>query len=94
MARQAREKSSTGVYHVILKGLDGRSIFLDHEDRLMSMDKLEKARQAGGFKLYAYCLMDNHVHLLMKEGETLGQSIKRITVGFVQLHNKKWILVC
>jgi REP element-mobilizing transposase RayT len=90
MARQAREKSSTGIYHVILKGLDGRNIFLDDADRLMFMDKLKKARQAGGFKLYAYCLMDNHVHLLMKEEEELGQSIKRITVGYVQLHNNKY----
>ncbi len=44
----------------------------------------------GGFELYAYCLMDNHVHLLIKEGEELGTSIKRITVGYVQLHNNKY----
>ena len=90
MARQAREKSSTGIYHVILKGQDGRNIFLDDEDRLIFMDKLEKAKQAGGFKLYAYCLMDNHVHLLLKVGEAVGESIKRITVGYVQLHNNKY----
>ena len=90
MARQARQKSSTGIYHVVLKGLDGRNIFLDDADRLMFIDKLKKARQAGGFKLYAYCLMDNHVHLLVKEEEELGQSIKRITVGYVQLHNNKY----
>ncbi|WP_296561632.1 transposase [uncultured Acetobacterium sp.] len=40
--------------------------------------------------MYAYCLMDNHVHLLIKEGEELGTSIKRITVGYVQLHNNKY----
>ena len=34
--------------------------------------------------------MDNHVHLLLKEGEELGTSIKRITVGYVQLHNNKY----
>ncbi|MBC3805213.1 hypothetical protein GH808_12365 [Acetobacterium fimetarium] len=34
--------------------------------------------------------MDNHVHLLLKEGEELGTSIKRITVGNVQLHNIKY----
>ena len=90
MARQARQKSYTGIYHVILKGLDGRNIFPDDADRLMFMDKLKKARELGGFKLYAYCLMDNHVHLLVKEEEELGQSIKRITVGYVQLHNNKY----
>ena len=90
MARQAREKSTTGIYHVMLKGLDGRNIFLDDADRALFLEKLDKAREAGGFELYAYCLMDNHVHLLLKEGEELGTSIKRITVGYVQLHNNKY----
>ncbi len=81
MARQARVKSATSIYHVMLKGLDGRNIFLE---------KLNKAREIGGFELYAYCLMDNHVHLLIKEGEELGTSIKRMTVGYVQLHNNKY----
>ena len=90
MARQARVKSTTGIYHVILKGLDGRNIFLDDSDRSIFIEKLNKAREAGGFQLYAYCLMDNHIHLLIKEGEELGTSIKRITVGYVQLHNNKY----
>jgi len=90
MARQARVKSATGIYHVLLKGLDGRNLFLDDSDRSIFMEKLNKARETGGFQLYAYCLMDNHVHLLIKEGEALGTSIKRITVGYVQLHNRKY----
>ncbi|MBC3798412.1 REP-associated tyrosine transposase [Acetobacterium tundrae] len=90
MARQARKKSTTGIYHVMLKGLDGRNIFLDDTDRSIFMEKLNKARETGGFQLYAYCLMDNHVHLLIKEGEELGTSIKRMTVGYVQLHNNKY----
>lgn len=90
MVRQARIKSATGIHHVMLKGLDGRHIFLDDSDRSIFMEKLNKARKTGGFQLYAYCLMDNHVHLLIKEGEELGTSIKRITVGYVQLHNNKY----
>jgi REP element-mobilizing transposase RayT len=90
MARQARVKSVTGIYHVMLKGLDGRNIFLDDADRSIFMEKLNKAREIGGFELYAYCLMDNHVHLLIKEGEELGTSIKRMTVGYVQVHNNKY----
>lgn len=90
MARQARIRSTTGIYHVMLKGIDGRDIFCDDADRSIFMEKLNKAKVAGGFQLYAYCLMDNHVHLLVKEGEELGTSIKRITVGYVQLYNKKY----
>ncbi|MDO9492907.1 transposase [Acetobacterium sp.] len=90
MARLARIKSTTGVYHVMLKGIDSRNIFMDEEDKLFFMEKLIRARELGEFKLYAYCLMDNHVHLLLKEGEELGVSIKRITVGYVRYHNQKY----
>lgn len=90
MARQEWVKSTTGIDPVVLKGLDGRNIFLDDSDRSLFMDKLTKARETGGFQLYGYCLMDNHVHLLIKEGEELGTSIERITVGYVQLHYNKY----
>ena len=45
MARQARKKSITGIYHVILKGIDGRNLFMDDSDRLIFMEKLNKARE-------------------------------------------------
>ncbi len=89
MARQAREKSSTGIYHIMLRGIDGRNLFLDNEDRRVFIEKLLSAKTNGGFKLYGFCLMDNHVHLLMKESEDIGTSIKRITIGYVQWHNNK-----
>ena len=90
MPRQAREKSETGIYHVMLKGIDGRNIFLDDDDRKWFLLRLFKAKEKAGFELYGYCLMDNHVHLLLKENEGLGVSIKRITVGYVQWHNNKY----
>lgn len=90
MARQARRKSNTGIYHIMLKGMDGRDIFLDNEDRETFIEKLLSARERSGFKLYGYCLMDNHIHLLMEENEEIGTSVKRITVGYVQLHNNKY----
>lgn len=48
--------------HVI--GLDGRNIFLADSYRSIFMEKLNKARENGGFQLYAHCLVDNHVHPL------------------------------
>jgi REP element-mobilizing transposase RayT len=49
-----------------------------------------KAKELGNFKLYGYCLMDNHVHLLVEDREDIGTSIKRITVSYVQWHNNKY----
>lgn len=90
MARQPRVRSATGINHAVLKGIDGRNIFLDEEDKSIFIEKLMKARELGEFQIIADYLMVNHVHLLIKEGEELGTSIKRITVGYVQLHNNKY----
>ena len=87
MPRYPIKRSLSGIYHIMLKGIDGRDIFLDDEDRIKFIENTVKARGKGNFKLHAYCLMDNHVHLLIKENEEIGTSIKRITVGCVQWHN-------
>ncbi|SHK46794.1 transposase, partial [Paramaledivibacter caminithermalis] len=88
MGREKRKRSITGIYHIMLRGIDGQNIFIDDEDREKFMKALFKAK--GQFLLYGYCLMDNHVHLLIKEDEEIGTSIKRITVGCVQWHNNKY----
>lgn len=90
MPRQVRKRSSTGMYHIMLRGIDKRNIFLDDEDRERFLGNVEKAKQVGNFKLFGYCLMDNHVHLLVKEDEEIGTSIKRISVGYVGWHNRKY----
>ncbi|WP_432401570.1 transposase [Wukongibacter sp. M2B1] len=92
MPRQRREKSSTGIYHIMMRGIDKREIFIDDEDREIFLSYLFRAKQKSNYKIYGYCLMGNHVHILMKEGnEEIGASIKRITVGYVQFHNDKYL---
>ncbi len=91
MSRQSRQKSRTGIYHIMLRGIDKREIFLDDQDREKFLSYLSRAKEKSNCIIYGYCLMDNHVHILMKEGhEHIGASIKRITVGYVQWHNLKY----
>ncbi|MBU5676155.1 transposase [Alkaliphilus sp. MSJ-5] len=90
MAREARKRSNTGIYHVMLRGIDKRDIFLDDEDRKKFIENVIRAKEAGGFEIYGYCLMDNHIHMLIKEDEEIGISIKRITVGYIGWHNNKY----
>lgn len=89
MARQPRQKSESGIYHVMLKGIDGRNIFLHEGDRKKFIDQVLQAKEKDDFSLLAYCLMDNHVHLLLEE-EELGATIKRIAVGYVLWHNNQY----
>lgn len=90
MARQARKKSSTNIYHTMVRGIDRRNIFLENEDKEMFLGKLFVAKEKADFNLFGYCLMDNHVHLLLKESEEIGNIMKRITVAYVSWHNHKY----
>ena len=94
MSRAARVQSITGIYHVMLRGADRRILFSDDEDCRGFLLSLQHAKAAGGCKLYAYCLMGNHVHLLMKEEqEPLGNVIKRLSVSYVYHYNEKYDLL-
>ncbi len=89
MSRRARTKSITGIYHIMLGEIDKRDMFLDSDDKLKFLESTERAKEKGNFKVLGYFLMDNHIHMLLKEDEEIGTSIKRITVSYVGCHNKK-----
>jgi putative transposase len=91
MARHARKKSSSGVYHVIVRGANRQEIFHDEEDRLKFLDILQKYKAKSGLTFYAWCLMGNHVHFLVKEGsESISVVMKRIGVSYASYYNWKY----
>jgi len=91
MARTAREKSSTGIYHVMLRGINRQDIFEDDKDRERFIDTLARYKRETDFNLYAYCLMDNHVHLLVKETEIeLSKIMKKIGTSYAYYFNWKY----
>lgn len=90
MPRQPRQKSESGIYHVMLKGIDDRNIFLQEGDRKRFLSQVYLAQEKDQFSLLAYCLMDNHVHLLLEEHEEIGTTMKRVTVGYVLWHNYQY----
>ena len=76
MPRQARKKSKSGIYHVMLRGINHQILFEDDEDREKFLDVIKTCKEKSGYKVYGYCLMDNHVHLLIREeDEQLGSVI-------------------
>lgn len=91
MPRQARIHSETGIYHIMLRGNEKRKIFLDDEDRKRFVYILFEKASEEKSDIYAYCLMDNHVHLLLyKHGADIARLMKRINVSFVYYFNKKY----
>lgn len=91
MPRQARIKGESGIYHVMLRGINHQQIFFDAEDHSKYLQLLYDYKAVCGYQLYAYCLMGNHIHLLIKEGKAgLEEIFKRIGCKFVYWYNIKY----
>lgn len=91
MARKARVKIDHGIYHIVIKSVKDRLLFRCNDDKSMFMEKLKESKTKYPFKLYAYCLMDNHAHLLI---DSLDQDISRImkslNLRYVKFYNFKY----
>ncbi len=93
MPRTARKKSESGIYHVMLRGSDRKLLFMDDSDCERFIDILRKVREQSGCALYAFCLMGNHVHLLIKENQDPLETVfKRIGVAYAAYFNRKYDL--
>ena len=91
MPRLARAKSRSGVYHIVVRGINRQDIFYDDEDRGVYLDRLARYKKECGFEIYAYCLMSNHVHLLLKEGkQDIAVAMKKIGASYVYWYNWKY----
>ena len=91
MARKSRIELEGGLYHVIARGNDRQNIFHSREDQQKFISLLEKAKSKLGFYLYSYCLMTNHLHLLIeRRSETIGRTMQRVLTGYSQYYNKRY----
>ena len=66
MPRTARNLVNSGFYHIMVRGVNKDIIFKDDEDRKMYLRLLRYYISKFNCKVHAYCLMDNHIHILFK----------------------------
>jgi REP element-mobilizing transposase RayT len=91
MPRHAREKCESGIYHIILRGINRQSIFHDDEDYQRFLETMDRVKNPGKFELYGYCLMGNHVHLLLHEKKyEIATIMKRVGVSYARWYNWKY----
>ncbi len=89
--RAPRLTSGTQVYHVMTRGNEKKKIFLDNADRQRFLDTLSSKGDNKEFILYAYCLMPNHVHLIIKEEEQdISTIMRRINTSYAMYFNAKY----
>jgi REP element-mobilizing transposase RayT len=77
----------------MLRGNEQRQVFQDAEDNERFLEMLSACKALSGFEVYAYCLMGNHLHLLIRteeNGETLGQIFRRLGAQYVYWYNGKY----
>jgi REP element-mobilizing transposase RayT len=92
MPRIARKKSGSNIYHVMIRGINRQNIFEEDDDRLCFMKILSHCKEISGFRLYAFVLMSNHIHLLIEPaGEPLNTVLTRIETRYAMWYNRKYL---
>ncbi len=91
MPRQARQASKTGIYHLLVRGINREAIFHDDQDRLKYLDTLARLAEDSNAFILGYCLMDNHVHILLKEGSNkISNLMHRLGASYAHYFNWKY----
>jgi len=90
MPRRARQKSTTGYYHVITRGVNRAVIFEDEADYQKYISFLKKHLSETDIILIAYCLMNNHVHLLVRDPDgQLSAFMQKLGISYAQYFNTR-----
>lgn len=88
MPRQARKKSESGIYHVMLRGINRQQIFEVEEDFQKFISVLKDCKAISEFKLFAYCHRGNHIHLLSNQKKKRlnwfsNESVVNMSIGII-----------
>jgi putative transposase len=90
MPRKPRIEMKGAVHHVYARGNDRRVIYLDDVDRSEYLRMLERVVRWKRWRCLSFCLMDNHVHLLVETPEAnLGSGMQWLHGRFAQLFNAR-----
>ena len=92
MSRAARTMSRSGVYHILFRGVNQQNIFEEKADYEKLKEAIIKVKEEMEFEIYAYCLMSNHVHMVLKEKEVgdISLIMKRILTKYARWYNIKY----
>lgn len=90
MPRLARLDAPGVLHHVMGRGIEKKTIFLNDTDRNDFLDRMATVEQDGAMDIYAWVLMPNHFHLLCKtKNRPLSSSMRKILTGYAVNFNKR-----
>jgi putative transposase len=90
MPRGTRLDAPGTLHHVIVRGIERGAIFCDDDDRKEFMRRMGTLAKGSGTAIYAFALMTNHLHILLKSGECgLSTYMRRLLSGYAQFYNRR-----
>ena len=92
MPRTARLTLENACYHIMARGNQKQNTFIENEDFIKYLELLKHYKRKYGFKLYGYCLMPNHIHLIVTPGKSaiLGKIMQGLNLAYTIWFNKKY----
>ncbi|VAW70301.1 hypothetical protein MNBD_GAMMA10-2341 [hydrothermal vent metagenome] len=91
MARPLRIEYAGALYHVTSRGDRREDIFHGDEDRLIWLDVFSQVCSRFNWRCHAWCLMDNHYHILIETAESnLSQGMRQLNGVYTQKTNRKY----
>lgn len=81
MPRQARLVLANTAHHIVQRGHNRETVFVERQDYVYYLETLKEWKQELNVAVYGYCLMTNHVHLILNpndEPDNLGRLMKRL----------------
>ena len=90
MPRQARLDAPGTLHHVIIRGIERRAIVADERDRCEFVERLGRLTSELKTAVYAWALLTNHAHLLLRSGPRgLPTFMRRFLTGYAQGYNRR-----
>lgn len=90
MPRMARQKSYDAIYHIMARSISEVDLFKDDEDKLVYLSKIKKYQKLYEFRVYGYCLMDTHLHLIIDaNGSNISQVMHSINFSYAMYFNRR-----
>ncbi len=92
MPRKPRLLTEAGVYHIVTRGNNRQTLFRETTDYEFFLSLLLRVKEEHLFDIYHYCLMRNHVHLLMRfyDAESLRKVMQRVNLRYAKYYRKKY----
>ncbi|MDP2754827.1 MAG: transposase, partial [Nitrospirota bacterium] len=88
MPRQARLDFPGTLHHVMVRGIERKKIVADDGDRKSFISRIGKVALETGTVIYAWTLMTNHAHILLRSGKDgLSQFMRRVLTGYAVAYN-------